>query len=52
MKNYCGQHKCRPKDMVCLAHTYMGPDIQAYLDAKYKGNLPDDWDELKETLML
>jgi hypothetical protein len=30
--------------MVGLAQTYMGQDVQAYLDAKYKGNLPNDWD--------
>jgi hypothetical protein len=52
MKNYCSQHKCRPEDMVGLARTYMGPDVQTYLDAKYKGNLPDDWEELEETLRL
>ncbi len=38
------------KDVVGLAQTYMGPDVQAYLDAKYKGTLPDDWDEVKRTL--
>ncbi len=50
MLNYCAQHKCRPEDMVRLARTYMGPDVQAYLDAKYKGTLPDDWDEVEKTL--
>ncbi len=35
MMNNCAQHKCRPEDMVRL-----GQDIQAYLDAKYKGSLP------------
>ncbi len=37
--------------MVRLAQTYMGPDIQAYLDAKYKDNLPDYWDELEQALL-
>ncbi len=50
MLNFCAQHKCRPKDMVRLAQTYMGPDVQAYLDAKYKGTLQDDWDEVEKTL--
>jgi hypothetical protein len=35
-----------------LALTYMGPDVQAYLDAKYKGTLPDDWNELEQALKL
>jgi hypothetical protein len=52
MKSYCAQHKCRDEDMVGLARTYMGPDVQAYLDAKYKGTLPEDWDELEKTLKL
>ncbi len=50
MMNYCAQHKCRPEDMVGLALTYMGPDVQAYLDAKSKGTLPEDWDEVERTL--
>jgi hypothetical protein len=33
MKSYCAQHKCSDEDMVGLARTYMGPDVQAYLDA-------------------
>ncbi len=50
MMNYCAQHKCQPEDIVGLAQTYMGPDNLAYLDAKYKGTLPEDWDEVKRTL--
>ncbi len=50
MINYCAQHKCLSEDIVGLALTYMGPDIQAYLDTKYKGTLPDDWDEVEKTL--
>ncbi len=38
--------------MVCLACTYMRPDVQTYLNSKYKGNLQDDWDELEEALKL
>ncbi len=38
------------EDMVWLARTYMGLDVQAYLDAKYKGTLPDDWDEVEKIL--
>ncbi len=34
------------KAMVWLAHTYLGQDVQAYLDAKYKGTLPENWDEV------
>ena len=45
MMNYCAQHKCRDEDVVGLARTYMGPDVQAYLDAKFKGTLPDEWGE-------
>ncbi len=55
MKSYCAQHKCTDhlaEDMVGLAQIYMGPDVQAYLDAKYKGNLPDKWDKLEQTLKL
>ncbi len=51
MMNYCAQHKCRPEDMVRLAWTYVGPDVQAYLDAKYKGTLLEDWDEVERTLL-
>ncbi len=29
MMNYCVQHKCRPKNMIRLAQTYLGP-VQAY----------------------
>ncbi len=29
--------------------SYMGPDIWAYLDTKYKGTLLDDWDEVERT---
>ena len=29
----------------------MGPDIQACLDAKYKGTLPMDWDKVEKTLL-
>ena len=50
MMNYVAQHKCRYEDVVGLARTYMGPDVQAYLDAKYKGTLPDDWDKVEKTL--
>ncbi len=28
----------------------MGPDVQACLDAKYKGTLQNDWDEVEKTL--
>jgi hypothetical protein len=30
----------------------MGQDVQAYLDAKYKGTLPMDWDEVRTCYML
>lgn len=50
MMNYCAQHKCRDEDVVGLARTYMGPDVQAYLDAKFKGTLPDEWGEVEKTL--
>jgi hypothetical protein len=33
--------------MVWLARTYLGQDVKAYLDAKYKGSLPKDWDEVE-----
>ncbi len=46
MMNYCAQHKCRDEDVVRLARTYMGPDVQA----KYKGTLPEDWGEVERTL--
>ncbi len=50
MMNYVAQHKCKYEDVVGLAQTYMGPDVQAYLDAKYKGTLPMDWDKVEKTL--
>ncbi len=30
---------------------YLGQDIQAYLDAKYKGSLTKDWDEFGKPLL-
>ncbi len=39
MMNYCAQHKHRPEDMVWLAQTNLGPDVQVYLDAKYNCTL-------------
>ncbi len=50
MMNYCAQHKCRPEDMVGLAQTCVESGVQAYLDAKYKGTLPADWDEVEKAL--
>jgi len=50
MMNYCNQHKCRDEDVVGLARNYMGPDVQAYLDSKYKGTLPEYWDEVEKAL--
>jgi hypothetical protein len=50
MLNYCAQHKCRTEDMVRLAQTHLGQDVQASLDATYKGSLPKDWDEVRRTL--
>ncbi len=40
MMNYCAQHKCLPEDMVGLART----NVQA----KYKGTLLKDWDEVEK----
>ncbi len=28
----------------------MGPDVQAYLDAKYKGTIPEDCEEVRKAL--
>ncbi len=36
--------------MVWLAQTYLGQEVQAYLDAKHKGSLPKDWEEVKRAL--
>ncbi len=53
MKSCYAEHKSRPEDMLGLARTYMGQEVQAYyLDAKYMGTLPEEWEEVKETLQL
>ncbi len=38
--------------MVGLAQTYMGQDVQAFLDAKYNGTPPEDSEGVKVTLQL
>ncbi len=43
MMNYCAQHKS--------TQTYMGSDVQANLNAKYKGTVPEDWDEVEKPLL-
>ncbi len=50
MMNYCSQHKCRDEDVVGLARTYVNADVQAFLDAKFKGTLPEYWEEVEKAL--